>query len=92
MKEERKRYTSLPHGVEESNSIGGDAGDATSGTPENPDEWAEDQPIQDTTTGPLEPGDPSPLQPAAGSPDSDKDEQSLAHRARRSGDKPGVVR
>ncbi len=91
MEDERKRHTSLPHGVEESNSIGADAGDATSGSEENPDDWAEEQGVIDTTTGPLDAGDPSPLQPAAGSPDSDKDEQSLAHQARRRGDKPGVV-
>ncbi len=91
MPEERKRHTSMPGGVEESNSIGADAGDATSGSPENPDDWAEEKPIEDTTTGPLDPGDPSPLQPAAGSPDADAEEESLAHQTRRKGDKPGIV-
>ena len=90
MKEERRRHTSLPDDVEESNSIGADAGDATSGVPESPDEWAEDQPLVDTTTGPLDAGDPTPLQPAAGSPDIDATDESLARRARQKGQKPGV--
>lgn len=63
----------LPWNVEESNSIGARAGDATSGVSKSPQEWAEEQGIEDEPTFALEPGDPSPLQPAAGSPDSDED-------------------
>jgi hypothetical protein len=35
-----------------------------------PEEWAAQQPLEDTPTYPLDAGDPSPLQPAAGSPDA----------------------
>jgi hypothetical protein len=63
----------LPRNVEESNSIGIEAGDATSGIARSPREWAEEQGIEDSPTFPLEPGDPSPMQPAAGSPHSGKD-------------------
>jgi len=60
----------LPDYVEESNSIGAPAGDATSGVPETPEEWAASQLLEDAPTFPLDAGDPSPLQPAAGSPDA----------------------
>jgi len=64
----------LPDYVEESNSIGAPAGDATSGVPETPEEWAASQPLEDAPTFPLDAGDPSPLQPAAGSPDANEGE------------------
>lgn len=89
--DKKRRHTSLPDHVEESNVIGAHAGDATSGVPRNPDDWAEEQPIEDTATVALDAGDPSPLQPAAGSPDADSEKESMAHRARRLGEKPGTV-
>ena len=79
----RDKHTRLPDDVEETNVIGVDAGDATSGVPETPEEWAEEQPLEDTPTTALEPGDPTPLQPAAGSPDARPEDESLARRARR---------
>lgn len=69
-KEEKKKKP-LPDMVEESNSIGADAGDATSGTPKTPSEWAEEQPLEDGPTYPLDAGDPTPFQRAAGTPHSE---------------------
>lgn len=71
-----EKTSPLPRHVEESNSIGAPAGDATSGVPETPEEWAERQPLlEDEPTFPLDAGDPSPLQPAAGSPDADDEDE-----------------
>lgn len=67
-KEEKKKRKPLPDMVEESNSIGADAGDATSGVPMTPSEWAEEQSLEDGPTYPLDAGDPTPYQRAAGTP------------------------
>ena len=80
-----ERTKPLPRDVEESNSIGAPAGDATSGSPETPEEWAANQPVEDTPTFPLDAGDPSPMQPAAGSPDTEESEAEENPRAWPSG-------
>jgi hypothetical protein len=85
-KELAERTKSLPRDVEESNSIGAPAGDATSGVSETPEEWAARQPLEDLPTFPLDAGDPSPMQPAAGSPDLIEGEAEenprISHRSR----------
>jgi hypothetical protein len=72
---ERAKNRKLPDVVEESNSIGADAGDATSGVPKSPEDWAEEQPVEEAPTYPLDAGDPSPVQPVAGSPDAERSSQ-----------------
>ncbi len=79
------RTKALPKDVEESNSIGAPAGDATSGSPETPEEWAASQPVEDVPTFPLDAGDPSPMQPAAGSPNKEWSEAEENPRAWPSG-------
>jgi hypothetical protein len=77
--EEAKKEKVLPKDVEESNSIGADAGDATSGSPETPADWAKKQPVDPEPTYPLDAGDPTPFQPGAGTPGnegSEEDEES----------------
>ncbi len=48
--------------------IGADAADQTSGTPETPEEWIEEQPLVDEPTRPLDAGEPSPFEPGAATP------------------------
>lgn len=72
----------LPPNVEESNSEGVDVGDATSGVEKEPEEWAEEQPIVERPTYALEPGDPMPFQPAAGSPEAEKAGRKVAEKAK----------
>ena len=94
LKHKKKKFSlrgALPRNVEESNSIGVRAGDATSGVSKTPQEWAEQQGIDDEPTFALEPGDPSPLQPAASSPHAD-DDKSRRGRARSARDPAGVPR
>ncbi len=66
-----KKDKPVPPLNEEANIIGPDAADNTVGTPISPEEWAEEQPLEEEPTHALEPGDPSPLQPAAGTPDAE---------------------
>jgi len=54
---------------QESDVIGADAADATSGMPESAEEWAIRQPLVDAPTRPLDAGEPSPHQPAAATPE-----------------------
>ncbi len=51
--------------------IGADAADQATGSPETPEEWAEEQPLEDEPTRPLDAGEPSPFQPAAATPDAE---------------------
>ncbi len=53
--------------------IGADAADQTTGSPETPEEWVEEQPLRDEPTRPLDAGEPSPFQPAAATPETEEE-------------------
>ena len=59
----------------ESDVIGADAADATSGVPESAEEWAAEQPLTDEPTRPLDAGEPSPYQPAAATPEAEDSQE-----------------